>query len=83
MEEEIAALQKQIDRLEGLLRVCNNRIDLLEKWKGTHMREIDTPRLSLPPHPSPNDVYGRMGKTIGERANITRYPLPDEESDTK
>lgn len=83
MEEEIAALQKQIDRLEGLLRVCNNRIGLLEQWKAIHLGEMDTPRLSLPPHPSPNDVYGRMGKTIGERANITRYPLPDEESDTK
>jgi hypothetical protein len=82
MEEEIAALQKQIDRLEGLLRVSSNRISLLEQWKAIHLGEMDAPRLTLPPH-SPNDVYGRMGKTIGQQANITRYPLPDEESDSK
>jgi hypothetical protein len=82
MEEEIAALQKQVDRLEGLLRVCNNRISLLEQREAIHLLEQDTPTTSLHSR-SPNDVYGRLGKTIGERANITYYPLPDEESDTK
>jgi hypothetical protein len=83
MEEEIAALQKQIDRLEGLLRVSSNRISLLEQWKAIHIGEMEAPWLSLHVENSPNDVYGRMGKTIGQQANITRYPLPDEESDSK
>ena len=59
-KEEIADLDKEIARVRGLLTVANRRIGLLEQWKAIHLGEMDTPRLSLPPHPSPNDIYGRM-----------------------